>query len=103
MVFRKDEWVFQRIDGRYNSFLQSFLTSSLLFCDKNQSTLVDETPGERIYGAWVPFGGSEKGVQRKSLPVFAVSQVPSAQNNQYTKAPYSGVACPEFLHLSVLH
>lgn len=51
MVFRKDEWVFQRIDGWYNSFLQSFLTSSLLFCDKNQSTLVDETPGERIYGA----------------------------------------------------
>ena len=36
-----------------------------------------------------------KGVQRKPWPAFAVFQVPIAQNNQYTKAVYLGVACLE--------
>ena len=36
-------------------------------------------------------------VQRKSLPAFAVFQVPSAQSSQYTKVAYFGVACPELL------
>ena len=71
-------------------------TSSLLSCDKNQSSLVDETPGEGIYNNRVPFGGSVfrqiKGIQRKPVPTFAVFQMPLAQNNQYTKAEYLGAA-----------
>ena len=78
-------------------------TFSLLSCDKSQSSLVDETPREGIYDSWVPFGGyvfrQIKGVQRKPLPASAVFQVPIAQNNQYTKVAYFGVACPELLQL----
>lgn len=37
-------------------------------------------------------------VQRKPLPAFTVSQVPSAQNNQYTKTAYFGMAGPVKLH-----
>ena len=38
-----------------------------------------------------------RAVQRQSLPAFAIFQVPTDQNNQYTKATYFGVACPELL------
>ena len=39
------------------------------------------------------------GVQRKPLPAFAVFQVPTAQNNQYTKVAYFRVACSKLLQL----
>lgn len=72
--------------------------SSLLSCDESASFLVDETPGEGIYDNWVSFGGSVfrqiREVQRKPLPVLAVLQVSSAQNYQYTKASFLGVAYP---------
>lgn len=49
--------------------------SNLPFSDKSPSSLIDETPGERIYDR-VPVGGSVfrkiRGVQRK--PVFQVLQ-----------------------------
>ena len=35
----------------------------------------------------------------KTLPVFAVFQVPTTQSNQHTKAAYLGMACPELLQL----
>ena len=36
-------------------------------------------------------------VQRKPLPAFVAFQVPTAQNNQYTKATCIEVACPKLL------
>ena len=58
-------------------------------------------PGDGISVNWGPFQGSVfrqiRGVQRKSVPAFAVFQSITAQNNQYTKAAYFEVACPEFL------
>ena len=58
----------------------------------------DKSPWEGIYENWVPFGWSFfkqiEGVWRKFPLVFAVLQVPSAQNNQYTKVAYSVVASP---------
>ena len=61
------------------------------------SSLVDKTPREGIHDNLVPFGGSVfkqiKEVQRKLLPAFAILQMPSAQNSQYAKAAYFGVAC----------
>lgn len=36
---------------------------------------------------------------QRALPAPAVSQVPSAQNSQYAKVAYFGVACPEPLHI----
>ena len=36
-------------------------------------------------------------VQRNFLPAFTVFQVPISQNNQYAKAAYFRVACPELL------
>lgn len=48
---KMNEWALQRIHGRYNSYekvcLGVVLTASLLSCDKSQSSLVDEIPGER--------------------------------------------------------
>lgn len=70
-------------------------------CDKSQSFLVTETPGEELCDHLVPRGSVFKqimGVQRKPFLVVAVSQVFSAQNNQYTKEAYLGVACLELLH-----
>ena len=76
-------------------------TSSLLACDKGQCSLVGETPVERIYDIRVPLRGSVfrqiKGIQRKLSPAFAGFQMPTAQNNRYTKAVYFGEACPELL------
>lgn len=40
---------------------------------------------------------ADEAVQRKSVPVFAVLQVPTAQNNHYTQVAYFGLACPESL------
>lgn len=40
----------------------------------------------------------EKGGGDKVLPVSAVSQLPSAPNNQHAKAAYFGVACSDLLH-----
>ena len=86
---------------------------SSLSCDKSQTSLVVEIPGEGIYHRWVPFGGSvckgKREVSRKSLPAFVAFHVPTAQN-QCTKVAYFGVACPELLmsyfgvaHSSTLH
>lgn len=48
----------KRIEGRYDGVGQGFLTSSLLFYDESQSSLVDETPREGIYDSGVPSGRS---------------------------------------------
>lgn len=51
MIFRKDELALSIIHGRYDSdkvCLHVVLTSRLLSCDKSQSSLVGETPGEGI-------------------------------------------------------
>lgn len=59
---------------------------------KSQSSLVDEAPGEWICGHAVPIVpfvefmfGQIKRVQRKPLPLLPFYQVPTAQNNQYSK------------------
>lgn len=50
VIFRRNEWDLRRIGERYNSLWQSLLgmmwTSSLLSCDKNQSSLVEKTLGK---------------------------------------------------------
>lgn len=51
MIFRRGECALRRTDGRYDTVcdkvcLGMMLTSSLLSCDKSQSSLFDETPGE---------------------------------------------------------
>lgn len=52
-------------------------TSSLLSCDKSQSSLVDETPKKGIDDYWIPCGGPVirqiKRVQRKPRPEFRFS------------------------------
>ena len=35
-----------------------------------------------------------KADSRKASPAFAFFQVPTAQNNQYSKVAYFGVVCP---------
>ena len=49
-------------------------------------------PGGR--DLWIPFGrsvvGLIRGAQRRPVPAFAVFQVSSGQNNQYTKAACFG-------------
>lgn len=51
-------------------------TSSLLACDKSQSSLVNKTPKKGINDYWIPFGGPVirqiKRVQRKPRPEFPV-------------------------------
>lgn len=81
----------------YDSVWQSLSvvsTSSLLPCGKGQCSLVGETPVKRIYDIRVPLRGSVfrhiKGIQRKLSPAFAGFQMPTAQNNRYTKAVYFG-------------
>lgn len=65
--------------------------------------LGDESPGEGIYDNLIPLGGyvfrQKWGVQRKPIATFAVFQVPTAQNNCYTKVARFGAACPELLQL----
>lgn len=43
---------------------------------------------------------ADEGSQGKPLPAFAIFLVPSAQNNQCTKAAYFGVAHPKLLVIS---
>ena len=74
--------------------------TSSLFCDKTQSSLVNETSEEGIYENWVPFGSifrQIKGVQRHPLPAFAVFQVPTAHNSRYATVACFVVTCPELL------
>ena len=65
-------------------------TRSLLSRDRSQSSLVDEPRGLGVDDNGVPFRGSVfrqmRGVQREPPPVSTVFQVPSAPNNQYSKA-----------------
>ena len=69
----------------------------------SQSSLVDLTSGEGIGDKWVPVGGpifrQMRGVQRKPLSAFAVYQVPTAQDNQYSKAAHFGVTYSATLQL----
>lgn len=68
-------------------------TSSLLSCDKSQSSLVDKTPKKGIDDNWIPLGGSvfkQMRVQRKTLPAFAVFQVPTAQIIIYQSSVFWG-------------
>lgn len=106
MIFRKVERVLRRtymwdmiVCGKV--CFSVVLTSNLLSCNRSQSSLPNEAPGEEIYDKWVPFGRAvfrhTWRVQRKPLPAFAVSQVPSAQNSQYSKVTYFGVACSKLL------
>ena len=66
----------------------------------SQLSLVDEIPRKGIDDNGVSFGGSvfrqRRGVQGKHR-AFAVFQMPATQNNQYAKAVYFGVTCPELL------
>ena len=67
------------------------LTSSLFSYDKNQSPLVDKNPGEGFDDSRGPAFRQKREVrvQRKPPPAFAIFQMPSAQNYQYTKvAPF---------------
>lgn len=62
------------------------LTSSLLSCDKSQSSLVDQTPWDKIYDKWVSFGGSvfrQVRIQRKPLTVYLL--FPSAHSTKQSK------------------
>lgn len=43
-----------------------------------------------------------RGLQGKPLPAFAIFQVPSAPNSQYTKVAYLGVAHSVMLQVLVL-
>ena len=56
--FQKTWKALTGLDGRYDSWWPSMSkcvwASSCLSCDKSQSFLVDETPGEGIYDNWVP-------------------------------------------------
>ena len=62
--------------------LAAVLISSLLSCDKSQSSLVDKTLKRVCMTTEFFFGGSVLGqirdVHRKSLPAFATFQVPTA-------------------------
>ena len=71
MIFREDEWVLRRIDGKHDSLWQfvcvwcGFLVFSPGMC---HSSLIDERPCKGIYDNRVPLGGSvfrqRRGVQR---------------------------------------
>lgn len=71
-------------------------TSGRFSCDKRQSFLLAETPGERTCDNGVLIGGSvfrqTRGIPRKPFPTFAVFQVPLALRHQYTKAARFGMA-----------
>ena len=86
--------------GKFCSGVMS--TSPLPSCDKHQSFLFDETSRQGIYDNWVPFAKSiyrqRLGVQRSYLHVFALFQVPTAQNNQCAK-----VACFVVAYSATLH
>ena len=62
----------------------------MIFCDNVLESLLE----------YLSLGQKKKKeVQRKPLPAFAVFQVPTVQNNQYTKVAYFRVACSELLQL----
>ena len=61
----------------------------MIFCDNVLESLLE----------YLSLGKKKKEVQRKPLPAFAVFQVPTVQNNQYTKVAYFRVACSELLQL----
>ena len=82
----------------YKVCLAVMLTWSLFYCDKNQSTLVNETPGKRIYDNLVSFGGSVFRQKRKLIPAFTLFQRPTAQINHYIKPAYFWVAYSATLH-----
>lgn len=92
MIFRKDEWVMRCRSG-------VVLYSSTLSWDKCISLpWLMKFPGRRFMtNQLAPFGRSvlrQIRAQRKILPVSAVFQVSTAQNNQHTKMAYLGTACP---------
>ena len=71
-------------------------TSSLFSCDKSQSPLVDEAPGRgfmttKFLSEVLSLGRSEEFRESLSLH-FAVFQVTTAQNNQYTRVTYFGMS-----------
>lgn len=69
-------------------------TSSLLSCDKSQSSLLEETPGEGIYATeFLLEDWSLGGVQRKPVPAF---QEPTGLKLTYQSGIF-WVACPELL------
>lgn len=69
-------------------------TSSLLSCERSQSSLVGETPRQGIDDSGVYFGESVfrqlPVVHGKPLPAFAIFLCLQAQNNLYTNAAYLG-------------
>lgn len=78
-------------------------TSSLLSCDNIQSSLVenifpDETSGRGFMTTEFlleDLSQADKRSSEEASLTFAVFQVLTAQNNQYTQAAYFGVACPD--------
>lgn len=70
-------------------------TSSLLFCDKTQSSLLDERAREKTDDNLIPIGGSVskqiRRAQRKLLLAFAIFHLLVAGDNQCAKVAYLGV------------
>ena len=81
-------------------------TSSLLSCDKGQSSLGKKFQGKGLMTIEFLLEALSVGRQgtfreSPSHPTFAPFQAPTAQNNQYTKGPYFGVAHSATLHFSL--
>lgn len=75
----QERWMVLRRTGKmYDSVWQgrSRCGVNFLFCNKPQSSLVEEALREMNYGVWIPFRGSFCGqvreVQRKPLPAFVL-------------------------------
>lgn len=108
-IFRKDGRALRRVDGRYESPWWSLSGCGVDFCSPLlwwvSLAWQWNSPGgfittEFLFLLGDPSLSRWEGVQRKPLPALALSQIPSAQNTQYTKVAYLGVAYPERLHLS---
>ena len=103
MLSRKDALVLRRTGGRCGVCgevcLGSHFKSSLLWQESIFPSWWHSQGGDlwQLSSFWGFIFKRIRGVQRKPFPVSAVFQVPTAPNNQYAKAAYFGVACPELL------
>lgn len=103
-IFRKDDWVF-RIDGRYDSWWPSLsecavdFKSPLLWRESDFLGWRNSRGGDwcQLSSFWRIYLQADKGSSKKASPSLAVFQVPTAQNTQYAKTTYFGVACPKLL------
>lgn len=77
MFFRRDEWTFRGTGQRFHSLTERVW----VWCSLRLLKLPERgfTAAEFFWRVCLQ---ANKGIQRKLLPVFAVFQVPAAQNNQ---------------------